>query len=76
MRGEIRNTYKILVGKHGRKKSLGRPQQRWEGNIRIDLGEMGWEDVDWIYLAQDRDQWRDLVDTVTNFCYHKRRGIS
>jgi hypothetical protein len=61
----MRNTYNILVGKPGRKRSLGRP--RWEDNIRIDLREIRWEDVDWIHLAQDRDQWWVVVNTVMNF---------
>jgi hypothetical protein len=49
-----------------RQKPLARPRLRYENNIRRDLGETGWEDVDWILLVQDRDQWRVLVDTVTN----------
>jgi hypothetical protein len=65
--GEIRNEYKILVGKPEGKRPLGRPRRRWEDNIRMDLGEIGWEGVDWIHLAQDRDQWRALVNTVMNF---------
>jgi hypothetical protein len=50
-----------------RKRSLERRRRRWENNIRIDLREMGWEVVDWIHLAQDRDQWLALVNTVMNF---------
>jgi hypothetical protein len=46
---------------------LGRPRQKWADNIRIDLGEVGWDNVDWIYLAQDRDKWRALVNSVMNF---------
>jgi hypothetical protein len=46
---------------------LGRPRHRWEDNIRVDLKEIGWEGVDWIHLAQDRDWWRALVNTVINF---------
>jgi hypothetical protein len=53
--------YKLLVGKPEGKRVLVRPRSRWEYNIIIDLRKAGWEDVDWIYLAQDRDQWRALV---------------
>jgi hypothetical protein len=60
------NTYKILVGKCEGKKPLGRPRRRREGTIRMDLTEIGWEGMDWIHLAQDRDQWRDVVNTVMN----------
>jgi hypothetical protein len=38
----------------------------WEYNIRMDLKEIGWEAVDWINLAQDWDQWQDLVNAVMN----------
>jgi hypothetical protein len=55
-----------LVGNPEVKKPLGRPRSRWEDNIKMDLEEVGWEGVDWIHLAQDRDQWRDLVITVMN----------
>jgi hypothetical protein len=44
----------------------GRPRRRWVDNIRIDLGEVGWGDVDWIGLAQDRNRWRALVNSVLN----------
>jgi hypothetical protein len=49
-----------------KKKVLGRPKCRWEYNVRTDRREIVWEVVDWIQLAQDRDQWRDLVNTVMN----------
>jgi hypothetical protein len=48
------------------KRPLGRPRHRWEDNIRMDLREIGWGAMDWIDLAQDRDQWRALVNTVMN----------
>jgi hypothetical protein len=54
--------YRILVGKPQGKIPLGRPRRRWEDNIKI-----GWGGMDWIGLAQDRDQWRALVNTVRNF---------
>jgi hypothetical protein len=59
--GETRNAYRILVGK-----PLGRPRRRWVDNINMDLGEIGWDGRDWIKLAQDRNQWRVLVNTMMN----------
>jgi hypothetical protein len=63
---EKRNAYKILAGKPEGKRSLGRPKRRWEDNIRMDLRERGWDGMDWIDLAQDRDQWRALVNNAIN----------
>jgi hypothetical protein len=54
------------MGKPEGKRPLGRPRRRSEDNIRMDLGEIGWGDMDWIVLSQDREQWRALVNTVTN----------
>jgi hypothetical protein len=48
------------------KRQRGRPRRRWEDNIRMDLREIRREGVDWKHLAQDRNQWRALVDTMTN----------
>jgi hypothetical protein len=62
--GETRNAYRILVGKPEEKRQLGRPRRRWVNNIKMDLGEIGWDGMDWIDLAQDRDQWRALVNMV------------
>jgi hypothetical protein len=56
--GENRNAYRILVGKPGSKRPLGRPRHRWADNIEMDLREIGWDGMYWIDLAQDRDQWR------------------
>jgi hypothetical protein len=64
--GEKRNAYRVLVGKPESKSPLGRPRCRWVDNIKIDLREIGWDGVDWIDLAQERDQWRTLVNTVMN----------
>jgi hypothetical protein len=64
--GETRNAYRIMVGKPEGKRPLGRPRRRWVGNIKMDLREIGWDGEDWIELAQDRDQWRALVNTVMN----------
>jgi hypothetical protein len=52
------------VGKPEGRRRLGRPRRRWVNNIRMDLLEVGWGDVDWIGLAQDRDRWRALVNSV------------
>jgi hypothetical protein len=64
--GEARTAYRILVGKPGGKRALGRPRRRWVDNIKMDLREIEWDGMDWIDLAQDRDQWRALVNTVIN----------
>jgi hypothetical protein len=53
-----------LVGKPEGRRPLGRSRRRWEENIKMDLGEIGFADVDWIYLDQDRDRLRALVNTV------------
>jgi hypothetical protein len=55
--GEKSNACRILVG---------RPRRRWVGNINMDLREIGWDGVDWIDVAQERDQWRALVNTIMN----------
>jgi hypothetical protein len=64
--GEKRNVYRLLVGKPEGKRPLGRPRHRWVDNIRMDLVEVGWCDVDWIGLAQDRNRWRALVNLILN----------
>jgi hypothetical protein len=64
--GEERNVYTILMGKPEGKRSLGRPRRRWENGIRMYFMEIGWGSVDLIQLAQDRDRWRALVNTVMN----------
>jgi hypothetical protein len=55
------------LGKQEGKRSLGRPKCKWVDNIRMDLGDTGWGGMDWTGLAQDRDQWRALVNEVMNF---------
>jgi hypothetical protein len=65
-RGEIRNSYKSLVGKPDGKKPFERPKRGWEDNIKIYLKERGWAGVDWINLAQDGVQWRSLMNTAMN----------
>jgi hypothetical protein len=64
--GEVRGAYNILVLKSEGRRPLGRPWCRWEDNIKMDLGGIGFGDVDWIHLAQDRDRWRALVNMVMN----------
>jgi hypothetical protein len=68
--GKKLNAYRILVGKPEGKRTLGRPRRTWEDNIRMDLREIGWGGMDWIDLAQDRDQWRALVNAVMNLRVH------
>jgi hypothetical protein len=58
------NSYMLLVGKPEGKRPLGRPTCRWVDNIKMDLGEIEWGDVDWIGLVQYRNQWRALVNVV------------
>jgi hypothetical protein len=62
--GTKRNACRLLVGKPEGKGPLGRPRRRWLDNIRMDLGEVGRGDLDWIGLAQDRNRWRAVVNSV------------
>jgi hypothetical protein len=62
------------VGKPEGKRPLGRPKRRWVDNIRMDLGEVVWSDVDWIGLAKDRNRWRALVNSVLNLRVHEMLG--
>jgi hypothetical protein len=64
--GEKRNAYRILVGKPEGKRQLQRPRCKWEDNIKMDLREVEWGGMNWIDLAQDRDQSRGLVNTAMN----------
>jgi hypothetical protein len=66
---EKRNGYRLLVGKPGGKRPLGRPRRKWVDNIKRNLGEVGWGDVDWIGLAKDRNRWRALVNSVLNLWF-------
>ena len=65
--GEERGVHKVLVGKPEGKRPLGRPRRRREGNIKMDLQEVGGGCEDWMELAQDWDRWRPFVTTVMNF---------
>jgi hypothetical protein len=74
--GEKRNEYRILVGKPEGKRSLGTPSRKWVDTIKMDLREKGWGGMDCIDLAQDRDQWRSLVNMVMKLRFHKMLGSS
>jgi len=63
---EMINLYSIFVGKPEGKIPLGRPRPRWEDNIKMEVRELEWKGVDWVRLAQDREQWRDEVNMVMN----------
>ena len=63
---QSRCAYRVLVGKPEGKRPLGRPRRRWEGNIKMDLREVGCDPGEWIDLAEDRDQWRAYVSAVMN----------
>jgi hypothetical protein len=65
--GKKGNAYRILVRKPEEMRPLERPRRRWVNNIKIGLTEIGWDYVDWNYLAQNRDQWKALVNTVMDF---------
>jgi hypothetical protein len=56
--GKMRNAYKIFVRNSEGKKPLGRSGRRWKDNIRMDLGDIGWESVDWMHVAHDTYHWR------------------
>jgi hypothetical protein len=64
--GEKRNAYRILVGKPEGKRPIGRPRRRWLHDIKMDLRDIGSGGMDWFELAQDREAWRALVNTVMN----------
>jgi hypothetical protein len=71
---EVRGAYNILVGKPEGRRPLGRPRRRWEDNIKMDLREIGFGDVDWIHWDQDSDRWRVLVNTVMNLRVPQNAG--
>jgi hypothetical protein len=64
--GERRGVYRVLVRKPEAKRPLGRPRRRWEGNIKMDIQEVGLGSMDWIELAHDRERWQDLVNALMN----------
>jgi hypothetical protein len=63
--GERRGTYRILVGKHERKRPLRKPRRKWEDIIMMCLQEMEWG-MDWINVTEDRERWRALVNVIMN----------
>jgi hypothetical protein len=72
--GAKRNAYRILVGKSEGRRPLGRQRRRWMDNTKEDLREIGWRGMDWIDLAEDREQWRALVNTVMNLRVPQNAG--
>jgi hypothetical protein len=64
--GKGRGAYRVLVGRPEGRRPLGRPRRRWEDDIKMYLGEVGWGALEWIDLAQDTDRWRTLVNAVMN----------
>jgi hypothetical protein len=73
--GEGRGGYRVLVGRPEGKRPLGRPRHRWEDNIKMDLREIGIDGAYWIWLAQDRVQWRAFVNTVMNLRVPEEGGL-
>jgi hypothetical protein len=64
--GEMRNAYKIFIGKPEGKRPLGKPRRIWEGNIKMHFRELWLKCADWIHLSQERNRWRVLVNAVMN----------
>ena len=60
--GERRDAYRVLVRKFVERRPLGRPTRRWEDNVKMDLKEVVWGEMDWTDLAEGRDEWRTLVN--------------
>jgi hypothetical protein len=64
--GEKRNACRTMVEKPEERRPLGRLRCRWVDNIKMDLTETGWDGMDWVVVAQDKDQWRAPLNTVMN----------
>jgi len=64
--GDRTGANRVLVGRPGGKRSFGRPSHRWEGNIKVDLQDVGWGGMDWIDLAESWDRRRAFVNAVMN----------
>jgi hypothetical protein len=71
---EMKGAYRVLVGKPEGRRPLVRPRRRWEDNIKMDVRDVGCGGIDWIDLAQDRDRWRALVNTVMNLRVPQNAG--
>ena len=71
----LQNAYTVSLGKPKQKRPPGRPRQRWEDNIKMDLKEMGWDCVDWAYITHDKDKWQAVVNKATNLLYFTKQGI-
>jgi hypothetical protein len=63
---EKRNAYRLLMGKPEGWRPLGRPRRKWKDNVKMNLEEIGWGCIDRVHLAQDRDQWRYIVEHGMN----------
>jgi hypothetical protein len=74
--GHRKGAYRVLVGRPGGKRLLGKPRPRWEDDIKMELQEMEWEGMVWIDLAQERDRGLAVVNEAVTFGFHKIRGIS
>jgi hypothetical protein len=72
--GDGRGAYRILVGRPEGRRPLGRPRCRWEDDIKMDLQEVGWGDIDWIELAEDRDRWWTLLNVIMNLQVPQNAG--
>jgi hypothetical protein len=72
--GDKKNACRLFVGNPEGKRQLRRPRRVWMDNIRMYLGEVGWDDVDWIGVAQDRNMWRALVDALMNLRVPQNAG--
>jgi hypothetical protein len=64
--GKNWNAYRIFVGKPEGERPLGRPRRSWLDNIKMDLREIVWDGMNWIDLAQDRDQWKAFMNVIMN----------
>jgi len=74
--GNIRIAYRVLVRRPERKINLGRPRHREDNNVKMDLQEVCWRSMEWIYLAQNRDKWRALLNAVLNNWVPQNSGNS
>jgi hypothetical protein len=72
--GDRRGSYRVFVGRANGKRPLGRPYSIWDDNIKMNLQEVGWGDMDWFDLAQDRDRWRARVNAELNSLGSRKCG--